>query len=93
MGADIKQKGEGAQTNVRLSTVTATSLFNGVLSAKVSPTPSTKKEHTAMVVFGVDSLPLSIITYWLITPTALPAFAEAAIPADRKMKRLNYSTM
>ena len=52
-----------------------------------------KKELTAMEAFGEDRLQLFITTYWLITPTVLLVFAEAAILVNRKKKKLIYSIM
>ena len=77
MGVDIKQKGDS----------------NGASSAKALPTPFMKKELTAMEAFGEDRLQLFITTYWLITPTVLLVFAEAAILVNRKKKKLIYSIM
>ena len=49
--------------NVLLSTETVISLYNGVLSAKVLPTPYTKKEHMDMEVYGEDNLQRSTTIY------------------------------
>jgi len=79
--------------NAPLFIIIAISLSNGASSAKALPTPFMKKELTAMEAFGEDRLQLFITTYWLITPTVLLVFAEAAILVNRKKKKLIYSIM
>ena len=73
--------------------LTRTLPYNGASLAKAFSGRYTKKAHTVTEAFGEVKKHLSTTICWLITPTALPAYAEAVIRANPKKNEWNCSNL